>query len=381
MEPAGEDTRVVLVFVGGGGSVRNCRGVLLRLLVLGAALAGGTYLVPLTAWASGNGSSTTPVGSDPPPPALTFPLHPASRQTHIVTNLFWFILAESAVVFAFVVFVLVLNIVRFSAKKGRETEEPTQVYGNRGVEIGWTLIPAAILAVALGLTIFVMNQINNPAEAAGPTVTIKATGHQWWWQFQYPKSGVVTANEIHIPVNTNIDFEIGSVDVIHSFFVPALSRQIDATPNIRTEAFVFATRTGTYPGACYEYCGADHAWMQFRVVVQTKAKYRAWLAHQAQPAAQPTSPAALNGETIFFGATCSNCHTINGTPAAGFAAPNLTHVASRWAIAGGVLTMSQQNLARWVHDPNAYKPGALMPAFHFNSKDLHDLSAYLAGLK
>ena len=169
--------------------------------------------------------------------------------------------------------------------------------------------------------------------------------------------------------------------MIHSFWAPNLSRQIDATPNIGTIAYIYAYKTGVFPGACYEYCGADHAWMQFRVVVDTPAQYAAWISHMSQPAAQPLSLSAQNGEQLFFGATCSSCHTIDGTPAAGKAAPNLTHEASRWAIAGGVLPMSQQNLARWVNDPNAYKPGALMPAFHFNSKQLQDLSAYLAGLK
>jgi cytochrome c oxidase subunit 2 len=338
-------------------------------------------LWPLTAWAAGKGSSTTPVGSDPPPPPAAFPLNPASRETHAISNLFWIILAESAVVFAFVLVVLFINITRFSAKKGHEDEEPPQVYGNRRVEVGWTLIPAAILAAAMLLTVFVMNLVNNPAQAAGPTVNMSAIGHQWWWEFKYPQAHVVTANEIHIPVKTNVTVHITSVDVIHSFWIPSLSRQIDATPNIGTFAYMYAERTGVFPGACYEYCGADHAWMQFRVVVDTPARYAAWLAHMAQPAAQPAAVSAQNGEGIFFGSTCSNCHTINGTPATGLAAPNLTHEASRWAIAGGVLPMSRQNLERWIHDPNAYKPGALMPAFSFSKKDLQDLSAYLAGLK
>jgi cytochrome c oxidase subunit 2 len=355
--------------------------LLFRALLLGSGFGTLSLLWPLTAWASGKGSSTTPIGSDPPASPLAYPLHPASRETLAISNLFWIILAESAVVFVFVVVVLFINILRFSAKKGREDEEPAQVYGNRRVEIAWTLIPAGILAAAMILTVVVMNTVNNPAEAAGPTINMDAIGHQWWWEFKYPQKGVVTANEIHIPVNTNIEFHITSVDVIHSFWIPQLSRQIDATPNIGTVSYVYANKPGVYPGACYEFCGKDHAWMQFRVVVDSPAKYAAWIAHMQRPAAQPTSVAAQNGEALFFGSTCSNCHTIDGTPANGKAAPNLTHEASRWGIAGGVLPMSRQNLQRWVRDPNSYKPGALMPAFNFGKKDLHDLSAFLAGLK
>ncbi len=349
------------------------------------ALTGMTLLVagpwwPLTVLAASQGSGSQPVGSGPPPNGLAYPVHPASREATDTANLFWFILAESAVVFIFVLVFLAYNFIRYSARPG-DTEEPEQIYGNRRVEFTWTIVPAIILTIAFGLTVFVMNQVDYPVHAASPTVNVDAIGHQWWWEFRLPKYHVVAANEFHIPVNTTIAVHITSVDVIHSFWVPALSRQMDATPNNNTVVYIDASKVGTYPGACYEFCGAGHAWMQFRLVVNTPAKFAAWAKHQASPPAQATTTTAQAGEQEFFSLSCGSCHTINGTPANGRAAPNLTHVGSRWGIGGGVLPMSKQNLARWIGNPDQYKPGVQMPAFNLSKKDLNNLAAYLASLK
>ncbi|HZT97895.1 MAG TPA: cytochrome c oxidase subunit II [Chloroflexota bacterium] len=353
--------------------------LLICLLLMGiAALGAGPW--QLAALAARGKNNASPIGSGPPANALAYPLHPASKQTLDISNLFWFILAESAVVFLFVMLALAYNFIKYSAKPGQR-EEPEQIYGNRRVEVAWTLIPALILAVAFGLTVFVMNQVNNPVHAAGKVINMDAIGHQWWWEFRFPGYHVVTANEFHIPVNTTVAVHITSADVIHSFWAPGLSRQIDATPNIGTILYINADKPGTYPGACYEFCGAGHAWMQFRVVVNTPAKFAAWVRHEASPPAQPTAGPALNGEQEFFSLSCGSCHTINGTTANGKAAPNLTHVASRWGIAGGVLPMSPQNLARWVNNPDSYKPGVNMPAFNIGKRNLDNLAAYLSALK
>jgi len=367
------------------------RATRLAILIAPVVAATGAFLLAahpaLAACAPSN--STQPVGSCPSAPALA-PLLGHSSETLDISNLFWFILAESGVVFALVMLALFLNMTRFSHKPGHD-EEPKQIYGNRRIEIAWTLVPAVILLVAFVATVVVMNQVDAPADAAllnSPqplshprAIVLNAIGHQWWWEFRLPAYHVVTANEVHVPVNTLIEVKVNSVDVIHSFWVPQLSRQIDATPNNNTIVYIDANHTGTYAGACYEFCGQGHAWMQFRFVVDSMPTFVKWATHEAGLPESPASQPALQGEQIFFGQSCGSCHTINGTPANGTAAPNLTHVGRRWAIGGGVLVMSELNLERWIHDPNHWKEGVKMPAFSFDPQQLHELAAYLYGLK
>jgi cytochrome c oxidase subunit 2 len=362
------------------GSSRRLRLALPVLLAIAIATAAAIVIAHPALAACAPKNSTQPVGSCPSAPALG-PALPHSDQTNSILTLFWVILAESAVVFVLVMIALFINITRFSHRPGHD-EEPRQVYGNRRIEIAWTTIPAVILFVAFIATVIVMNEVNSPAQAASPsTLKVLAIGHQWWWEFRIPRYHVVTADEVHIPANTLVEIETTSVDVIHSFWVPQLSRQIDATPNNKTIVYIKTGDTGTYPGACYEYCGQGHAWMQFRMTVDPPAKFRLWAAHEASPPSNPRSAVAALGESLFFSLSCGSCHTINGTPANGTAAPNLTHVGSRQIIAGGVLVMSQLNLERWIHVPGRWKEGVLMPGFPLPPSHLHALAAYLLGLK
>lgn len=347
------------------------------MLVSGAAAVVSLALLPHLVSAESK-NSTTPIGSGPSAPTLA-PLQGASGQALDISNLFWIILAESGVVFLIVVVILGINIFRYSHKPGQD-EEPHQVYGNRRIEIAWTAIPAVILAVAFVLTVIVMNQVNSPAQAAA-ALKVEAIGHQWWWEFRIPKDHVDSANVIHVPVHTLVEVETTSVDVIHSFWVPQLSRQIDSTPHNHTIVFIDANRTGMFPGACYEFCGQGHAWMQFRMGVDTPAKFRAWVRHESTTAASPSSSLAASGQNVFFSQSCGSCHTISGTPANGTFAPNLSHVGSRWGIAGGVLPMSTKNLERWIQDPGKYKEGALMPNFALTKHQLKALATYLINLK
>ncbi|HEV3311462.1 MAG TPA: cytochrome c oxidase subunit II [Chloroflexota bacterium] len=366
------------------GSLRMCGALLGLVFAIGLALLSTHTALATTCHVK---DQTQPVGSCPSAPALSV-LNGASNETLAISNLFWFILAESGVVFILVMAMLFISMARYSHRPGHD-EEPKQVYGNRRVEISWTVIPAIILFVAFVATVVVMNDINNPAKAAGPInpaigakgLTIDAIGHQWWWEFRIPKFHVVTANEIQIPVDTPVTVDITSVDVIHSFWVPQLDRQVDATPNIRTIVYIDANRTGTFAGACYEYCGQGHAWMQFRMTVDTPSNFLKWARNEAAPPAAPATNLAAAGEGVFFSQSCSVCHTIDGTPATGTVAPNLTHVGNRWGIAGGVLVMSEKNLERWISDPNQWKEGVQMPSFSLSKSDLHALATYLIGLK
>jgi cytochrome c oxidase subunit 2 len=204
---------------------------------------------------------------------------------------------------------------------------------------------------------------------------IAAVGHQWWWEFGY--GGTKTANELHIPVDTPIDLDLTSVDVIHSFWVPELGPKMDMLPGTTNHLRLFARRAGSYDGQCAEFCGVEHAWMRIRVVVQSQVEFDRWLSAQALPAAAHGG----DGERVFLSNICVNCHTIRGTTATGTAGPDLTHLGARATIGAGVLPNDVARMRAWLADPQRYKPGSLMPRVPLPDADLDALAAYLVSLK
>jgi cytochrome c oxidase subunit 2 len=310
---------------------------------------------------------------------------PQSGEVLEISHLFWLTLALSGIVFALVTGAIIISVLRFSARRG-DTSEPAQVFGNRRIELLWTLIPTAILGIAFIATVKAMNDINNPKTNTA-VFDINAVGHQWWWEFQYPKLGIDTANEVHVPAGSWVRFHVTSYDVIHSFWVPQLQRQIDANPGAGEVNTVYlkAEHPGVFSGDCYEYCGTEHAWMKFKEIVQPAAQFNAWVKHMQAPATAPAGGLIAAGQKVFNSNTCVNCHAIqnaSGFSPGGAVGPNLTHLTSRWAAAGGAVPLTQQNLAQWVENPNTYKSGVVMPGYPFLSKkDINALSAYLMSLR
>ena len=251
--------------------------------------------------------------------------------------------------------------------------EPARFERNTRLEIAWTAAPALVLAVVFVLMLGTMAEIGGAA--IEPGLRVRAVGHQWWWEFGY--GGVTTANELHIPVDTSVDLELASADVIHSFWVPALGGKTDMLPGTVNHLRLFARRAGVYEGQCAEFCGVEHAWMRIRVVAESQADFDRWLASQGQPAATRGG----GGERVFLASICVNCHAIRGTLAAGTAGPDLTHVGARATLGAGVLPNDVARVRAWLADPQQYKPGALMPRVPLSDTELDALAAYLASLK
>jgi cytochrome c oxidase subunit 2 len=221
----------------------------------------------------------------------------------------------------------------------------------------------------------------SPPIPANETPDVIIIGHQWWWEFQYPKLNITTANELHVPLRTRLLAEVRSADVIHSFWVPQLGPKIDATPGFPTNTWIQADMPGTYQGTCVEYCGAEHANMRITVVAQTETDFNAWVQQQQVVPPIPTSGEAATGYQLFLQLTCSNCHTIAGTTAQGTVAPDLTHVADRMTLGSGVIPNSPAYLASWLADPQTIKPECLMPNLHLTTDQINALVAYLEGNK
>jgi cytochrome c oxidase subunit 2 len=205
--------------------------------------------------------------------------------------------------------------------------------------------------------------------------------HQWWWEARYPQTGVVSANEIHIPSGSKWLVRLESADVIHDFWVPQLARKMDVVPGRENHIWLEARAPGEYAGTCAEFCGAQHAWMRFSVIAQSPAEFAAWLREQENPAAIPTADSARNGLKIFQAMTCINCHSIRGVSIAAGAAPDLTHLAGRQSLGAGVLSNTETNVFRWLKNPQAFKPACFMPNLNLTDAQAGALASYLETLK
>lgn len=304
------------------------------------------------------------------------PFKPNSPLALATSNLFIFILAIAGVIFALVAFLLVYSIIRY---RGRgEDQEPRQVSGNTKLEILWTVVPILTLGVVFVYMLQVMG-ITLPKNTNNPDLIV--VGHQWWWEIRYPGYGVVTANEIHLPLNKKMLVELRSADVIHDLWLPELGTKMDLVPGMTNHMVLQADKTGTFNGTCAEYCGEQHAWMRVRAIVQTQAEFDAWIKAQQASAAVPTGGQAAQGAQLFQELACKSCHTISGTAAQADIGPDLSHLASRETLAAGVLDNSPQNLADWLRDPQAIKPGNHMPNFGLTDPQIEELVAYLETLK
>jgi cytochrome c oxidase subunit 2 len=246
-------------------------------------------------------------------------------------------------------------------------------------------IAAVMTVITLFVLLFLSVRTGRAVNSVGvPARTVKVVGHKWWWEFQYDPSlpsRVVTANELHLPLGTPVLLQLESQDVIHSFWVPALHGKKDLVPGKPGSLVIRADTAGTYAGRCAEFCGLQHANMGFTVVAEDRARFDSWLAHQAEPGAEPATPEQERGRQVFLGTRCAFCHTVAGSGARGVVGPDLTHVASRQRVGAGALPNTRGHLAGWVVDSQALKPGNLMPPTLLHPDELQPLLDYLESLR
>ncbi len=319
-------------------------------------------------------------GDRPPTPSI---FAPVSTPAFAIREVGFFVLAITAIIFVIVAGLTAYAIVRFRQRAAEPLREPPQVYGSTQIELAWTVVPLLIVVVLFLVTaryIFLIERHPQPPGALEVTIV----GHQWWWEIRYPKLGIVTANQLHVPVSdpsnpTPTFITLQSVDVIHSFWVPQLAGKMDVIPNRTNRVWVEPLAAGTYVGQCAEYCGLEHALMLLTVVVHPRQEFDRWAAAQQAPARD--DPAAQPGRELFASLACINCHTIRGTPANGIFGPDLTHLMSRSSIGAGAAQNTPKHLRAWVANPDTFKPGALMPAMKLSGDEVDKLTAYLVTLQ
>jgi cytochrome c oxidase subunit II len=310
-------------------------------------------------------------------------LAPASTPAHQIFDLSIFVVAITGGIFLAVSVLLAVALYRFRARKNDPIGEPAQIYGSTQIELAWTVIPVLIVVVLFLTTariIFAIQDAPKPKTALDVTVI----GHQFWWEFRYPKYGIVTANELHIPVSSDAAPEaaflkLTSADVDHSFWIPQLAGKTDLIPNQVNTMWMDPQKPGLYLGQCAQFCGAQHAMMLLRVYVDTPEQFNAWIKNQQQPAYQDSAVEA--GRKVFERQACMSCHTVSGTAATGHFGPDLTHLMSRATLASGAMDNTPENLRQWIKSPDTFKSGALMPAMQLTDEQLNQVTAYLETLK
>jgi cytochrome c oxidase subunit 2 len=311
-------------------------------------------------------------------------LVPEGYTARAIAPLFWFF---TAVCTAIWIVVMVLLLVAVFRRRPPGTGPDAAPDPARDRRIAW-VVGGGVAATVVILVVFTLASFLTNKRFAEPRphgLTIKVTGHQWWWQVDYEAHSAdqtfQTANEIHIPAGQPVRLDFESPDVIHSFWVPNLSGKQDLIPGRYTELTIEADKPGIYRGQCAEYCGIQHAHMAMFVVAQDASEFARWRAAQLRSAAQPNSANLRRGQQVFLTNACAMCHTISGTTAGGTVGPDLTHFGSRMTIAAGTAPNSPGNLTGWIADPQRMKPYTQMPAVALSGPDLIAVSQYLESLK
>jgi cytochrome c oxidase subunit 2 len=316
-------------------------------------------------------------------PSSTNVFAPQSTPAKSILQLSIFVLAITGLIFAVVFTLLVYSICKFRARSAGANSEPAQVYGSTQIELAWTIIPVLIVVVLFMATARVLHAMQDAPEPTN-AVDVTVIGHQFWWEYRYPQLGVVTANELHIPVSdpaqpTPTFLQLLSADTDHSFWIPELAGKTDLVPNHPNRMWMDPAHTGIFVGQCAQYCGTQHAKMLLRVSVDTPEDFAQWIREQQRPAVADERVAA--GRRVFETTACINCHAINGTVANGRFGPDLTHLVSRTTIAAGAALNTPENLRLWIQNPDAIKRGSLMPAMKLSESDLDALVGYLETLR
>ncbi|MGQ0698342.1 MAG: cytochrome c oxidase subunit II [Panacagrimonas sp.] len=303
-------------------------------------------------------------------------LHPAGVEAALAAELFWIMAIGAAIVWALTMAAALYAA--YGRRKDGQARRRTAMFLIVG---GGLIAPTVVLGALLtyGLSTLVGLQ------GDGDGLRIAVTGERFWWRVQYApgtEARIDLANEIRLPVGRRTELLLNSPEVIHSLWIPALAGKVDMLPGRQTRLVLEPTRVGRYRGICAEYCGTGHAHMTFTVDVLAADEFAAWLEQQRNSARLPDTAHTRDGAAAFVSYGCPACHTIRGTAARGVIGPDLSHVGGRPTLSATDLAMDDASLQRWIRNPAAIKPGALMPGFSMiKDDDIAVLTSYLLSLK
>ena len=294
-----------------------------------------------------------------------------------IERVWWLMFGLSAAVYVAVAGFILVAVVR-----GRHSgpQPPDAKRDERFIWIGGIVMPVVVLAVLAVVTVTSTRDLRPEDPGA---VRIEVVGKRWWWDVRYPRDGVASANEVHVPVGRPVDLVLSSTDVIHSFWVPELAGKVDMVPGQVNHLRFTTTKAGVYRGVCAEFCDLGHANMAFVVVAEPPEDFSRWLARAASASGTtPQDELAARGEVVFLRESCGGCHQVKGTTAQGKRGPELSDFGGRRTIAAATVPNTPEHLMEFLRDPDSVKPGVLMPPSpHISDDELRALVAYLEGLR
>ncbi|WP_242260136.1 MULTISPECIES: cytochrome c oxidase subunit II [unclassified Bacillus cereus group] len=282
-------------------------------------------------------------------------------------------------------------IVRFRQKKGQEDYIPEQVEGNHKLEIIWTVIPIILLLILAVPTVtytFKLADVSTMEKKNidKDTIVVDVTANLYWWEFSYKSEKIVTSQDLVIPTGKKVYLNLKGADIKHSFWVPSLAGKMDTNTDNVNKMWLKADKSGTYNGFCTEFCGPSHSLMQFKVKALDESEYKKWLADMKKidGKKEVASTKAQEGQEI-FNKSCIGCHAVGSNdsrPPSARIAPNLANFADRDMVAG-IAENNEENLKKWLKDPENMKPGNKMTGKYGNLTDdqIDALNAYLQTLK
>lgn len=294
-----------------------------------------------------------------------------------------------------VVAIYVVALIRFRRSKLGEDFIPEQVEGSHKLELVWTIIPIILIIILAVPTVYytyklgdvkAMEEVNDDGKAKHLVVDV--TAKLYWWEFEYPDLGIVTAQELVVPTKEKIYFNLKAADVKHSFWIPAIGGKMDTNvENLNKFYLTFdkeseGLKDGVFYGKCAELCGPSHSLMDFKVKTMPRDEFNAWAKNmKATEDAKAVANANADGEKVFQ-ASCAACHAVSGAGEGGsMQGPNLASFGDRNRVAG-FLKHNEEDLKKWIKNPQKVKPGNIMPSFEnqLSDQELDDLAEYLLGL-
>jgi cytochrome c oxidase subunit II len=369
------------------------------------------------------------------PLALIIPWFPAkgSIQAGNIRTLYDVLLIATVPIFVLVETVVLFSVWKFRMRPGQEEMDGPPIHGNTRLEVVWTAVPAILI---VSLCTYAYTVLRSDENTKKGEMTVNVTTRQFAFEFSYPRSGAkqVVSPVLYLPINQPVVFQIRSLDVIHSFFVPSFSQKLDAVPGITTTLRVTPDTLGTYPVECTELCGAGHSLMRATVRVVSASAFQSWLAAQpanapppigtpppsvtqavpdynvvpgggpssstsspgtgssgAGPSGASSATSAATGQAVFTGsAGCGACHTLAAASTTGTVGPNLdTRLKSDCALPASTKVRGatlQQCIRTAIVNPYAYLPAGysagIMPSNfgqRLTSDQIQALVNFLAG--
>jgi cytochrome c oxidase subunit 2 len=302
---------------------------------------------------------------------------PSTSYNREVLSSLWIVLFFAALIFIAVTAAMTYTVLKFR-KTGKEKGNPPQFHGNDRLEVAWTILPTLIVFVIFGAT---ANSMFRVAKVPPGAMLVKITAYQYWWDFEYPELGIRNSNELILPVNKPVRFEITSADVIHSPWMTSLVGKADAIPGVITKSWVKPEKLGNYYGQCAELCGASHSNMRFRVMVVPQEQFDGFVSHAKKYRAPAPQNARLEQGLGLYQTHCAACHTIAGV-AQSKIGPDLTFYGNRTTVGAGIWTNTSAYLEPWIKNSPGVKPGSKMPAFNqLTDDEVKALAEYLMSHK